>query len=493
MQVASHRVRLSLEELHQIAMARRWTSTLSTLSRSPMWGLITTSRPRLSATVFFRCPPTARIVGSRAGQSDRQRGVAAGTAKDLQAPAADPGHRIVDRADDRPVVRQDHGRRSAPAARGRRRSRSPSALRRGCRWCRRRPARTASISRWCSGVQGSITPRYGLPGATRVGNVRGAVRRPFCGAAAGSARLGDASSAASRGRHSQTARQRRRRSRIMTANGLSGRCFRWRSRCDGCLALVASTSSWNPPSPFRATICPPQEGFGRRAQGVVGRPPIRRRPASSSCKLRAALAGRRSAGRGTAGRSGPRTPAGSRAHRESGHRGPRAVVGQLPDDRPPRPAVRAVGKRIAAAALVGICGFPRGIRRRWPGRRAPSGWERCPGRWCESESRVPERHQGRGVPRRSAGRYRACGGGVFRKPSRNAWICGGGPSSSIRTASTSLRTQPLRPRLCARLNTYGRNPTPWTTPWTETATRCRAADCEGWERPFAADDAGMWL
>ena len=43
-----------------------------------------------------------------------------------------------------------------------------------------------------------------------------------------------------------------------------------------------------------------------------------------------------------------------RAHRERGHRGQRAVVGDAADDRESRPAVRAVDERVAMAAVAGV-------------------------------------------------------------------------------------------------------------------------------------------
>ena len=43
-----------------------------------------------------------------------------------------------------------------------------------------------------------------------------------------------------------------------------------------------------------------------------------------------------------------------RAHREAGHRGGRPVVGHVEHDRVPRPAVRAVGERVAVAAVAGV-------------------------------------------------------------------------------------------------------------------------------------------
>ena len=47
-------------------MTRSNAAIASGVSRSPMCWLMKTCRPTLSATVFFRCAPTARIVGASA-------------------------------------------------------------------------------------------------------------------------------------------------------------------------------------------------------------------------------------------------------------------------------------------------------------------------------------------------------------------------------------------------------------------------------------------
>ena len=74
--------------------------------------------PSSSATVFFRCPPTARIAGTSPpskSQLDRQRRESAGTAKRLRAGGADANDRIIDGPNDRPVVRQQRvGNRTEP-------------------------------------------------------------------------------------------------------------------------------------------------------------------------------------------------------------------------------------------------------------------------------------------------------------------------------------------------------------------------------------------
>ena len=77
------------------------------VSRSPMCWLMKTCRPTLSATVFFRCAPTARMVGTVVLQRDRQRRIAAGAAQQARDAAHDPRHAVVDMAGDGPVVHQE--------------------------------------------------------------------------------------------------------------------------------------------------------------------------------------------------------------------------------------------------------------------------------------------------------------------------------------------------------------------------------------------------
>ncbi len=56
-------------------------------------------------------------------------------------------------------------------------------------------------------------------------------------------------------------------------------------------------------------------------------------------------------------------------HGEAGHRGPRAVVRQLLDDRPPRPAVGAIGKRIPVTPLGRVADFGQALMARCQVRR----------------------------------------------------------------------------------------------------------------------------
>ena len=83
---------------------------------------------------------------------------------------------------------------------------------------------TRANSRWCSGVYGSTTPISGFPGATPSANpLPGRACRRTIG------RAGDESWAASSS-STNASRRHASRSGAMTANGLSGRCFRWRRR-----------------------------------------------------------------------------------------------------------------------------------------------------------------------------------------------------------------------------------------------------------------------
>ena len=133
-----------------------------------------------------------------------------------------------------------------------------------------------------------------------------------------------------------------------------------------------------------------------------------------------------------------------------GHRGPRPVVGQLLDDRPPRPAVRAIGERIAVAPLAADRGSRPGTRRTWPDRPESSAAARTRPRWCGSRTSLRRRRK-QAASRTSIASMRACGGWPLRSASRKASTAAGSPCTSIRTVSASLRTQPLRPSARAAL------------------------------------------
>ena len=102
--------------------------------------------------------------------------------------------------------------------------------------------------------------------------------------------------------------------------------------------------------PFMATIRPANSSLRRRVQGRVAD--------GQFAALAVEQLQRRPATR-TGDRLGMEPPVGRilvlrpalGAHRKRGHRGPRPVVGQPLDDRPPRPAIGAIGERIAVPPL----------------------------------------------------------------------------------------------------------------------------------------------
>ena len=111
--------------------------------------------------------------------------------------------------------------------------------------------RSSRISSTCSGVYGSITPSCPQPGATDGAMLRRASGRASTSTIGAS---GDSNSCASSSSTRAWCRTHS-RSAHNSANGFSSRCFRSRSRRTAP-SLAASTSSWNPPSPFIATMRP---------------------------------------------------------------------------------------------------------------------------------------------------------------------------------------------------------------------------------------------
>ncbi len=63
-------------------------------------------------------------------------------------------------------------------------------------------------------------------------------------------------------------------------------------------------------------------------------------------------------------------------------------------------------------------------------------------------------------------KIRANGGASLRRRAAKRARVGSSPSTSMKTPSLSLPTQPARPRAVARRCAKGRKPTPWTTPVT---------------------------
>ncbi len=146
----------------------------------------------------------------------------------------------------------------------------------------------------------------------------------------------------------------------MTANGFSSRCLRAR-RLRTASWLRASTRSWKPPRPLRATIFPARICS---AAWLQARRPRRRRSSPNefqncSCGPQTGQAvgsawKRRSAG----SRYSPRAVL---AHREFLHRGVGPIVGERLDDGETRTAIGAVGKGIAKAAIVRVENFAQTI------------------------------------------------------------------------------------------------------------------------------------
>ncbi len=235
-----------------------------------------------------------------------------------------------------------------------------------------------------------------------------------------------------RARRARAARARRRRARparsgsaVMTANGLSSRCLRARSR-----ATAAS--------------------FGRVAGEVVAAEALdrddravaqeRRPPARAASRAAARRPGRRSARRGSGGRAGS-----SYSRRQSAQSGKPAIVVLRPvvrdaaDDREARPALGAVDERVAVAAVAGSNssrrqssqvatsgGIERACRRgaRWPRSRSPSRRARASGAACDRRrsARAP-------APRRVSA-------------AANASSAAASPSTSIATPPPSFSTKP---------------------------------------------------
>ena len=332
---------------------------------------------------------------------------------------------------------------------------------------------TAASSRWCSGVYGSMTPRYGLPGATSAAmssmpRHRASRRKSRIGA------CGDSSAAASSAETSQ------RRPDLVERGEHHGQ------RLVGPPLPLAQPrrrpadrrsrrhSSWNPPSPLRATIRPASDRLDRH----VAAPRAARRPGARRVEQFAAAARTRGQAIGwawkrrSAGSSYSR-PAG-RAHREAGHRGPRPVVGQLLDDRPPRAAVRAVGERIAVAPFARRADLFAGTPHKWPDRPgSPAAGRPCLVLLRIANSRGMSSRQG--LCSTSSWSIRACGGCRRLRMPTNSSSVGAGPCTSIRTVGPSFFTQPSRPRARAALYTNGRKPTPWTTPRTVIEQRAKGA------------------
>ena len=113
---------------------------------------------------------------------------------------------------------------------------------------------SSAISTWCSGVQGSIAPRYGLPGATE-----GAIPelrkgwRPL----RSTSTMGDSGDWRSLASRSETAHSfpTAASDGNIRASGFSSLRFSSRSRRTAS-SFRASTTRWNPPMPLTAATLP---------------------------------------------------------------------------------------------------------------------------------------------------------------------------------------------------------------------------------------------
>ena len=134
----------------------------------------------------------------------------------------------------------------------------------------------------------------------------------------------------------------------ITANGLSGRRFRFAEARDG--ALVGRVArEVEPPEALHGDDRAGADQRGDDLERVV------RRPAAASTRdARAARRARHGLGVEPPVSRVLVLPTAFRAHRERAHRRPLAVVRQCLDDREPRPAVRAVDERVTEPPVAGI-------------------------------------------------------------------------------------------------------------------------------------------
>ena len=227
--------------------------------------------------------------------------------------------------------------------------------------------------------------------------------------------------------------------------------------------------------PLTATIAPsreqraPRPRSGRVARRAgTGAPPARRRSRTRGPQSGQALGWawkRRSRGSSYSARQ-------ARAHLEPRHRRLRAVVGDAADDREPRPAVGAVGERVAVAAVARGRRARPGSRRRSPRRARP----RRRARRVVADSTDPEAaladraRRGVDVDRLDRGQRRRLGAQPGEEAARPR---SARPRPRAATPRSSLSTQPPRPSSLGEPEDEGRKPTPCTVPVTRTPTRRR--------------------
>ena len=149
------------------------------------------------------------------------------------------------------------------------------------------------------------------------------------------------------------------------------------------------------------------------------------------------------------------------------------------DDRVARPAVGAVGERVAVAAVGGIVDLGQAAVARSPCRRSPA----PPARPTSSLSHDAE--PGRARPsairarRRPRRRGPAAAASSRSEPRERRRSPSASPSTSMSTPALSLRTNPTSPSATACRYTNGRKPTPCTVPVTRSRVRgigARSAD-----------------
>ncbi len=295
-------------------------------------------------------------------------------------------------------------------------------------------------SQRCSGELGGMTPRAATSGATP------------SGAGSGRSAIGPSGSPVA--------------PRCITARACRGRRFRARSRATAA-ALVASTTSWKPPTPLTAITSPRRRRWCSAAMIARGAASASARPPGSTSRGRGPQVGQQKVW------AWKRRLAGSPySARQSAQSGKSAI------------AVRARSK-----------GRPRRIEARGPQRtQATNGsrWRRPPGsKYSARQSAQGRRSAGTGsgpaasflassaaalfattkvaapvgaAASTSTASILAGGRSAWRSAGRKASSTAAGPSSSTSTARPRLRTAPTRPRAFATRAAVGRKPTPCTTP-----------------------------
>ena len=242
--------------------------------------------------------------------------------------------------------------RSRRAARAHRRRRRRSARRSDCRSSSRALLRSRRAGGGGAACTGSITPSQGLPGATASATVAPLRRRR----STIGRRRDSSSSALVRRRASASSSGRR----VISANGLSSRCLRARSRATAA-SSAASHARCQPPRPLTATIAPLRSRSTASSSGSVSRGP----QAAQQTRL------------------GVEAPVGRvlvlaaafGAERKARHRRRSPVVRDRADDREAGTTLRAVDERIAVPAVGRVVELAqavvagRGVRRNE--RRAP--------------------------------------------------------------------------------------------------------------------------